>query len=107
MGTYEINLLPAQRKFIEIPDDIPNNTQYISLYQGGFGSGKTFSGSLKGILIALKYPNSEGLVGASTYALLSQTTLPKYKEHLDAMGYSYDYLRQYADCLGNHRKEKP
>lgn len=91
MGTYEINLLPAQRKFIEIPEDIPNNTQYISLYQGGFGSGKTFSGSLKGILIALKYPNSEGLVGASTYALLSQTTLPKYKEHLDAMGYSYDF----------------
>ena len=91
MGKYEINLLPAQRKFIEIPDDIPPMTQYISLYQGGYGSGKTFSGSLKGLLIALKYPYSEGLVGASTYALLSQTTLPKYKEHLDNLGYFYDW----------------
>jgi phage terminase large subunit len=91
MGKYEIDLLPAQRKFIEIPDDIPPMTQYISLYQGGYGSGKTFSGSLKGLLIALKYPYSEGLVGASTYALLSQTTLPKYKEHLDNLGYFYDW----------------
>lgn len=91
MGTYKVDLLPAQRKFIEIPDDIPKGTQYISLYQGGYGSGKTFSGSLKGLLIALKYPQSQGLVGASTYALLSQTTLPKYKEHLDNLGMSYDW----------------
>lgn len=91
MGTYKIDLLPAQRKFIEIPDDIKPMTQYISLYQGGFGSGKTFSGSLKGLLIAIKYPYSEGLVGAATYALLSQTTLPKYKEHLDSLGYKYDW----------------
>lgn len=91
MGKYEIDLLPAQRKFIEIPDDIPPMTQYISLYQGGYGSGKTFSGSLKGMLIALRYPKSEGLVGAATYALLSQTTLPKYKEHLDNLGYFYDW----------------
>ena len=43
------------------------------------------------MLIALKYPHSEGLVGAATYALLSQTTLPKYKEHLDNLGYKYDW----------------
>lgn len=43
------------------------------------------------MLIALKYPFSEGLVGASTYALLSQTTLPKYKEHLDNLGCPYIY----------------
>lgn len=91
MGTYKIDLLPAQRKFIEIPEDIPNRSQYISLYQGGFGSGKTFSGSLKGLLIAIKYPYSEGLVGASTYALLSQTTLPKYIEHLDNLGWNYTW----------------
>lgn len=91
MGTYKIDLLPAQRKFIEIPEDIPSKSQYISLYQGGFGSGKTFSGSLKGLLIAIKYPCSEGLVGALTYALLSQTTLPKYKEHLDNLGYNYEW----------------
>ena len=91
MGTYKIDLLPAQRKFIEIPNDIEPMTQYVSIYQGGYGSGKTFSGSLKGLLIALKYPKSEGLVGAATYSLLSQTTLPKYKEHLDNLGYNYDW----------------
>jgi len=91
MGTYEIELLPAQRKFIEIPENIKPGTQYYSLYQGGVGSGKTWSGSLKGLLIALKYPGSEGLVGAATYALLSQTTLPAYKMHLDNMGYRYDW----------------
>jgi len=35
MPSYEISLLPAQRKFIEIPEDIKPMTQYISLYQGG------------------------------------------------------------------------
>lgn len=91
MSNYEITLLPAQRKFIEVPDEIPNMTQYISLYQGGFGSGKTFCGSLKGILLSLKYPGCEGLVGASTYSLLSQTTLPMYKEHLDNLGLNYEW----------------
>ena len=91
MGTYEVELLPAQRKFIEIPEDIEPGSQYFSLYQGGVGSGKTWSGSLKGLLIALKYPGSEGLVGASTYSLLSQTTLPAYRMHLDNMGYNYDW----------------
>ena len=57
----------------------------------GYGSGKTFSGSLKGLLIAIKYPGSQGLVGASTYALLSQTTLPKYIEHLENLGWSYTW----------------
>ena len=89
MGNYEVTLLPAQRKFIEIPDDIKPMTQYFSLYQGGYGSGKTWAGSLKGLLIALKYPKSEGMVGASTYALLSQTTLKQYFKHLDNMGYHY------------------
>lgn len=35
MPSYEITLLPAQRKFLEIPEDLPDRTQYFSLYQGG------------------------------------------------------------------------
>jgi hypothetical protein len=35
MPRYEITLLPAQRKFIEIPSDIEPMTQYVSIYQGG------------------------------------------------------------------------
>lgn len=35
MPRYEVTLLPAQRKFLEIPDNIKPGTQYYSLYQGG------------------------------------------------------------------------
>lgn len=91
MSKLEVTLLPAQRKFLEIPEELPDRTQYFSLYQGGYGSGKTWAGSLKGLLIALKYPRSEGMVGASTYALLSQTTLKQYFKHLENLGYYYTW----------------
>ena len=38
----------------------------VSLYQGGFGSGKTFVGSLRGLWFALNFAGSTGLVGAAT-----------------------------------------
>ena len=53
---------------------------------GGFGSGKTWSGSLLGIILALKYPGIRGLVGAQTYSLVRDTTMVTYFEHLDKMG---------------------
>ena len=46
------NLLKAQREFLEIPHDYNID---IACYQGGYGSGKTFCGSLLGILLCL-YP---------------------------------------------------
>ena len=46
-------LLPKQREFIEVPHDYSLD---VAVYQGGFGSGKTFAGSLLGILHALKFP---------------------------------------------------
>lgn len=58
----------------------------VSLYQGGYGSGKTFSGSLLGTILCLKYPKIKGLVGAQTLALVRDTTLASYKEHFDRMG---------------------
>ena len=65
------NLLDAQRKFLEIPHDY---TLDVAVYQGGYGSGKTFAGALLGILLALKYPKIKGLVGAQTYTLVRDTT---------------------------------
>ena len=57
-----------------------------SRYQGGFGSGKTFSCSLLGILLCKKFPGIRGLVGAQTYTLVRDTTLQSYFEHLDNFG---------------------
>ena len=87
-------LLPAQQEFIKIPHDYPRD---IALYQGGYGSGKTFCGSLLGILLSLKYPGIRGLVGALTFPLVRDTTLATYLEHLDNMGFvhgtHYEYMK--------------
>ncbi len=56
------------------------------VYQGGFGSGKTWAGSLLGVLLALKFPGIVGLVGAQTYSLVRDTTLSTYFEHLENFG---------------------
>ena len=58
----------------------------VSLYQGGFGSGKTFCGSLRGLLFALKWAGCRGLVGAASQDLLDGTTKQKYLEHMENIG---------------------
>ena len=79
-------LLQAQKEFLEIPHTY---TLDVAVYQGGYGSGKTFAGSLLGILLALKFPKIRGLVGAQTYTLVRDTTLQSYFEHLDNMGFTF------------------
>lgn len=78
-------LLKAQREFLEIPHQYSLD---VAVYQGGYGSGKTFSGSLLGILLALKFPGVRGLVGAQTYTLVRDTTLQTYLEHLE----NFDFI---------------
>jgi len=80
----EYKLLDKQKEFLEIPH---NNQLDVAIYQGGFGSGKTWCGSLLGILLARKYAGSRGLVGAKEYELVRKTTLVSYLEHLDVLGY--------------------
>ena len=58
----------------------------VSLYQGGFGSGKTFIGSLRGLWFALNFAGCTGLVGAATQDLLDGTTKLKYEWHLSNIG---------------------
>ena len=79
-------LLNAQRQFLEIPH---NYSLDIAVYQGGYGSGKTFAGSLLGILLAFKFQGIRGLVGAQTYTLVRDTTLQSYFEHLEISLYFY------------------
>lgn len=78
------NLLKAQREFLEIPHDYSLD---VAVYQGGFGSGKTFAGSLLGILLCMKFPGIRGLVGAQTYTLVRDTTLQSYLEHLENINF--------------------
>ena len=80
----EYSLLDKQKEFMIIPHDYPLD---VVLYQGGFGSGKTWCGSLLGILLACKYPGSRGLVGAKEYELVRKTTLVSYFEHLDNLNF--------------------
>ena len=68
MAEYE--LLKAQEEFLNIPHKYNLD---VAVYQGGYGSGKTWAGSLLGILLATKYPCSIGLVGAKEYELLKNT----------------------------------
>lgn len=75
------NLLPAQEEFLHVPS--PGVNLDISLYQGGFGSGKTFSGVIRGLLLCQKYPGIRGLACAKTYPLLRDTTLQTYFEVFD------------------------
>lgn len=78
------DLLDKQTEFMSIPH---NQELDIAIYQGGYGSGKTWCGSLLGILLAKKYAGSRGLVGAKEYELVRKTTLVSYLEHLEALGY--------------------
>lgn len=92
----DYELLPAQIEFLNIPHKYSLD---VALYQGGFGSGKTFSGSLLGLMLCLKYPGVRGLVGAQTYPLLRDTTMTQYFEHLDNIGLraGYDYTFKVAE----------
>lgn len=105
-GIMEYKLLKAQKEFIEIPH---NHKLDVALYQGGFGSGKTFSGALLGILLARKYPGIRGLVGAQTFPIVRDTTLVTYLEHLENLGYKkgvhYDYLKTQAKLVFKNGSE--
>ncbi len=99
-------LLNAQREFLEIPH---NYSLDVAVYQGGYGSGKTFAGSLLGILLALKFNGIRGLVGAQTYTLVRDTTLQSYFEHLDSMklvdGVDYKWMSSEQKLIFRNNSE--
>ena len=105
--SYKYELLPAQKEFLELGNH--NSDIDVSLYQGGYGSGKTFSGSLLGIILALRYPGIKGLVGAQTLILVRDTTLVSYFEHLERMGLQagidYNYLKAESKIVFSNKSE--
>lgn len=90
--------LPKQREFLRTPKDVGLD---VSCYLGGVGSGKTYSGSMRGFLLSQKYPGSVGLIGAETYPMVRDTTLISYFEHFDAAGYKagVDYVYNKSDQI--------
>lgn len=94
----EYSLLKSQKKFLEVPHTMDMD---VCVYQGGFGSGKTWAGSLLGVLLALKFPGIVGLVGAQTYSLVRDTTLSTYFEHLENFG-----MREGKDYIFNKSAQK-
>ncbi|MCM1003564.1 MAG: phage terminase large subunit [Candidatus Gastranaerophilales bacterium] len=92
------DLLSAQQEFLNIPH---NETLDVAIYQGGYGSGKTWCGSLLGLLLAYKYPGCRGLVGAKEYELVRKTTLVSYMEHLENFGFKAgkDYTYNKVDKI--------
>lgn len=80
-------LLAKQKEFMEVPH---KQLLDVVMYQGGYGSGKTWAGSLLGLLLARKYSGSRGLVCAKEYELVKNTTLQSYFEHLENMHYTKD-----------------
>jgi hypothetical protein len=80
----DIKLLPAQEEFIYMKHDLPLD---VAVYQGGFGSGKTFAGSLLGLMLCLKYPGIRGLVGSQNIPTVRDTTIGiGWKGHLRDLG---------------------
>ncbi len=91
------NLLPSQEELKNIPH---NYKLDVAVYQGGFGSGKTFAGAFLGLKLCRKYPGIRGLVGAQTFPLVRDTTLVMYLEHLEndgkKEGVDYNYIKSEA-----------
>ena len=76
-------LLPTQQTFLAIDHDLPLD---VAIYQGGFGSGKTYAGALLGVMLCIMFPGIKGLVVAQTYPKLIDTTLEMWKNHLCSAG---------------------
>ena len=74
LGDASFQLLPKQFEFVFAPEEFP-------AYIGGFGSGKTRSGIIKGTLLSM-IPNNRGLVGRFAATDLEDTTQRDFIEFL-------------------------
>jgi len=83
----KFGLFPAQKQFLKVEKGV---TLDISIYQGGYGSGKTFIGAIRGLLLACKYKGSLGVVVASTKEQLKDSTLLVYFQVLEMFGFKKD-----------------
>jgi hypothetical protein len=84
---------PKQRDFFLHP------CRYVA-YFGGFGSGKTNSGVMKGIYLSLAYPGTRGLIMRETLPQLKTTTLSTMQDKIfDKFGWKEG--KQYRHHVGD------
>lgn len=70
---YKIELLPKQREFVL-------NKKKYSCFSGGYGSGKTYAGCSRALMLSTLYENNVGLIGRLTYPELRSTTRKTFFE---------------------------
>ena len=95
--TTTYKLFPKQFEFLFGYDKNKVN-DIVALY-GGVGSGKTFIGSLKGLLMALKFDGIRGLVGAKSQDLLDNRTKRKLEYDSTRMARRQIYVAKNSDNL--------
>src|SRR3990167_1074721 len=69
-------------------DFVVAGPEEILLFLGGFGSGKTYAGILKMLLLLDKYPNSRGAIIRKQFGQLQKTTLQTLFAVLPPSGYT-------------------
>lgn len=75
----DVSLLPKQWEVFQPVNGVDYDA---ALYQGGYGSGKTFLGSLLGLMTLCENHDSAWLVASDTGVRLSLTTVQTYKDLL-------------------------
>jgi len=78
------NLLPGQYKWWKLPN-------FVKLLVGGYGSGKTYVGALRGLYLSNQNPGMAGMYVSPTFSLAKKTIIPALKEILDRAGILYNY----------------
>lgn len=72
ISNIDLTKNPKQMEFV-------TNTSRFSCYSGGFGSGKTYAGCVRGLVLS-QFPNNFGLIGRLTYRELADTTRKTFFE---------------------------
>lgn len=81
-----IKATPPQREFMNSP------AKY-TLFQSGFGGGKSFIGRHKAVFRCIQNAGMEGMLIAATYNRLSRDVLPGFFEILQKAGIRYEWLK--------------
>lgn len=87
-----MKLFPTQKKFYLSEASNP-------AFVGGYGSGKTYIHTVKGITLALQNPGLMGLVVAPTYRDLRDTNIDEWQNLLTEFGILYTYNKSLYEMV--------
>lgn len=77
MSELRVKLWGAARRFMRVDHSSP---YVFDALLGGYGSGKSFAGDARSIMLGMLYPRSRILITAKTNRLLERTTMRKFRE---------------------------